>query len=131
MRRGRRKITICNNARRKREKRDRGRNKRTDHSQQNFIALILAERIRDRLRALASTGDDDASTAVYASGLALCVGEEAIEEEDARELKKFAKDQQTQESAKKLRLQLMEERKTFVKSQNKQLENNIFYLCEH
>lgn len=60
-------------------------------------------RSADRLRALASTGDDDASTAVYASGLAPCVGEEAVEEEDARELQKFAEDRQTGESAKKLR----------------------------
>ncbi|KAK6519195.1 hypothetical protein TWF281_003884 [Arthrobotrys megalospora] len=35
------------------------------------------------------------------------------------------------EDAKKLRLDLMEERKTFVKNQNTQLEQNIFFLCEH
>ncbi|KAK6334544.1 hypothetical protein TWF730_003758 [Orbilia blumenaviensis] len=35
------------------------------------------------------------------------------------------------EDAKKLRLELMEERKTFVTNQNRQLQENIFFLCEH
>ncbi|KAF3941892.1 hypothetical protein ABW19_dt0202263 [Dactylella cylindrospora] len=35
------------------------------------------------------------------------------------------------EEAKKIRLELMEERKTFVKEHNKGLQENIFFLCEH
>ncbi|RVD89466.1 uncharacterized protein DFL_000473 [Arthrobotrys flagrans] len=35
------------------------------------------------------------------------------------------------EAAKKLRVDLMEERKTYVEDQNRELEENIFSLCEH
>lgn len=37
----------------------------------------------------------------------------------------------TMEAAKEVRLKLMEERKTFVKEHNKQLDRNVFFLCEH
>ncbi|KAK6347382.1 hypothetical protein TWF718_005221 [Orbilia javanica] len=35
------------------------------------------------------------------------------------------------ETAKKIRVELMEERKTYVENQNEQLEDNTFSLCEH
>ncbi|KAK6495017.1 hypothetical protein TWF481_003045 [Arthrobotrys musiformis] len=35
------------------------------------------------------------------------------------------------EAAKKIRVELMEERKTYVENQNVELENNTFSLCEH